>query len=143
MADAVFQELVRKNKLENQIVVDSAGTGSWHLGEPAHRGTLKILQEKNIPYDGRSRKISSSDFQTFDYILGMDHSNLSNMKQFMSSAKRKPAVNLFLQFAYDEGIVDVLEVPDPYYHDNFDYVYELVLVGCQALLSHIRAEHSI
>ena len=140
MADAIFRDLVRKNNLESQITVDSAGTGGWHVGETAHRGTLKILKQNNIPYNGRSRKLTQSDFEQFDYVLGMDRSNLNNMKPLMSSRKSGQEVNLFLQYAYDDGKVDVLEVPDPYYHNNFDYVYELVSAGCQALLDHILRE---
>ncbi len=140
MAEAVFQNLVNEAGLSDKILVDSAGTGGWHAGEPAHRGTLQVLKLHSIPYNGRARQFTGSDLEQFDYVLAMDTENLSHIQRF---AGKKAEVSLFLDYAGKAGIVDVSEVPDPYYDGRFEHVYELVTQGCKALLAHIRAEHGI
>lgn len=155
MAEAVFQDMVNKAGLSDQFSVDSAGTGGWHEGESAHRGTLEILKKNKIPYDGRARQIKPSDFNIFDYILVMDRENLSGVMRFMNQREaaskantfmrdtKKPEITLFLSYANRAGTVNEREVPDPYYDGNFTEVYDLVTRGCEALLAHIRATHRI
>jgi protein-tyrosine phosphatase len=140
MAEAVFQQLVNQAALSDKIAVDSAGTGGWHAGEPAHRGTLNVLKQNHIPYNGRARQFTKSDLDVFDYVLAMDNENLSHIQRY--SGKRA-AVRLFLTDAVQAGTVSLDEVPDPYYDGRFEYVYELVTKGCIALLAQIRVEHGI
>ena len=140
MADAVFQHMVNLAGLEDKIMVDSAGTGSWHVGESAHRGTQRILRKYNIPYQGRARQINRYDLNDFDYILTMDKSNMRNLMRIDADPKK---THMFLSFALDADMVDVEEVPDPYYNDRFDLVYDLVNKGCEALLDHIRKQHKL
>jgi protein-tyrosine phosphatase len=155
MAEAIFQDSVNKAGLSDQIKVDSAGTGAWHEGEPAHSGTLKILQREKITYNGRARQLMPADLSTFDYILAMDRENLTHIMRhanqisqaakagiFLRDAKR-PEIALFLSYANRAGTTTVQEVPDPYYNDKFDKVYDLVKIGSVALLKHIRAKHQV
>ena len=143
MADGVFQQMVKDAGLDSQIMVDSAGTSRYHIGDTAHRGTLKILKEHNIDYHGRARQLLADDLCLFDYVLAMDQSNLSNMQAMTVAEDETAVVSLFLQYAYDADMVNLLEVPDPYYNGRFDVVYDLVQKGSQALLTHIRAEHDL
>jgi protein-tyrosine phosphatase len=140
MAEAVFQHLVNEAGLSDKIQVDSAGTGGWHAGEPAHRGTLDVLKRNTIPYNGRARQFVGGDLDKFDYVLAMDGENLSHIQRFTS---KKAEVRLFLEYGVAAKAVNRDEVPDPYYDGRFDYVYELVTEGSKALLDHIRAEHGI
>lgn len=138
MAEAVFQKLVDEAGLSNQIQVDSSGTGDWHVGDKAHPGTRRILEQKGIAYNGRSRQITAQDMQdTKRYIIGMDDSNLSILRQRYG---QHPRVYRLLEFAKNGR---ELNVPDPYYTNNFDYVYELVEDGCQGLLATIRKNEGI
>lgn len=139
MAEAVFQHLVNEAGLSDQIKVDSAGTGSWHIGEPAHPGTRHILRQHGIDFNGVGRQIERDDFTRFDYILGMDDSNLANLRR-MLPAGSQAVLGRFLDFAPD---VPVREVPDPYHTGNFEEVYDLVRQGAEALLAHIRQEHGL
>lgn len=141
MAEAVFQHLVNQAGLSDQFIVDSAGTEDWHAGEPAHSGTLNVLRQHHIPYHGRSRQITPSDFSTFDYILAMDRSHLNYLQRRAGSTTAQ--ISLFLTPAYEAGLVSVQEVPDPYYNGHYSQTYELVSVGCAALLDYIRAEQGI
>lgn len=142
MADAVFQDMIKKASLSDKIEVDSAGTGSWHVGESAHRGTLVVLKRNGIPYQGRARQFIHADFDKFDYILTMDSANLADVQRLAQGTAAN--VTPFLSYANTAGtITNETDVPDPYYDQRFDYVYDLVVEGCTALLAHIRQQHHI
>lgn len=141
MAEAVFQNMVNQAGLGGQIIVDSAGTGPWHIGESAHRGTLGVLKKHAIPYKGRARQVSHTDFSAFDYILAMDRSNLADLRRYAKDSAAE--IRLFLSYAQASGSVVEDEVPDPYYDGSFDYVYDLVSKGSAALLLHIRQQNGL
>lgn len=136
MAEAVFQKMVDDAGLSDKIRVDSAGTGGWHVGEPAHNGTLNILRRQNIPYDGRARQLERRDLDDFDYVLAMDYENLRFIQRNSHGVRAEVAP--FLSYARAAGLVNTDEVPDPYYDNSFENVYRLVEVGSRALLDHIR-----
>ncbi len=139
MAEAVFQHMVDEAGLSDSITIDSAGTGSWHIGEQAHSGTRNILRQHGISYTGRARQITRGDFAQFDYILAMDGENLAALQRLMP-ADSPAVVRRFLDFAEGESARDV---PDPYYNNRFEEVYRLVKAGAEGLLKHIRAEHHL
>ncbi len=141
MIEAVFRDLVEKAGLADQFYIDSAGTGGWHVGEPAHLNTLAILRREGIPYDGRARQVTRQDLETFDYILAMDNENLNGLKRIAPSPM--PDILMFLADALFQGSVDEVEVPDPYYNGKYEIVYELAKVGSAALLQRIRSERRI
>ena len=141
MAEAVMRHLVEKAGLSDKISVDSAGVGRWHIGEPAHRGTLAILKQNSIAHAGRARQVAADDMATVDYILPVDRMTYDDLRVF--GAPKAGEVSLFLKWANASGLTEVDEVPDPYYDNTFDRSYHLVTRGCQALLDHIRAEHGI
>ncbi|MCB9456930.1 MAG: low molecular weight phosphotyrosine protein phosphatase [Anaerolineaceae bacterium] len=141
MAEAVFQNMVNEAGLSDKIFVDSAGTGGWHVGESAHRGTLGVLKRHAIPYNGRARQIALRDLSEFDYILAMDKSNLANLRHYADGSTAE--MRLFLSYAYADGSVAEDEVPDPYYDGRFDYVYDLVNKGSAALLQRIRQQNGL
>ena len=137
MAEAVFQRLVDEAGLRDKIVVDSAGTGSWHIGEKAHQGTRRILQEHGIDYRGRARQVTADDMHERNYVVAMDESNLRDLRRRYGEHAR---LYRLLDFARE---TEETEVPDPYYSGNFEYVYQLVVDGCQGLLQKIREEENI
>lgn len=137
MAEAVFAQKVREAGLEGRVEVDSAGTGNWHVGEPANPGTLRILRREGIPYSGRARLITPDDLDRFDYIITMDRQNLVNVRAVgMGRAKVVP----FMEYAPQTGPD---EVPDPYYDGRFEEVYALVNEAAGGLLEAIRREYSL
>lgn len=143
MAEGVFRDAVAQAGLADKISVDSAGTGHWHVGQHAHPGTLKVLEKHEIEYDRRARQFSRRDFQQFDYVLAMDHSNLADIQRMNSNGEDDTNITTFLHYANQAGTVHDTEVPDPYYNGSFDYVYELVSKGAAALLDHIRSQHDL
>lgn len=140
MADAVFQHMVDQAGLGEQIQVDSAGTGGWHVGERAHHGTLKVLREHDIPYNGRARQIITADLQHFDYILAMDTSHLRHLERM---GKSNAEIKLFMSYANAAQTSADTEVPDPYYDGRFNLVYDLVNKGSRALLDYIQHKHGL
>lgn len=135
MAEAVFQKLVDEAGLSDKILVDSSGTGDWHVGETAHVGTLGVLKKYGIPYNGRSRQIQQSDITDKNsYIVAMDQENINDLHRRFGS---HVTFYRLLDFA---SHTQERNVPDPYYTGNFEYVYELVTDGCQGLLATIRQQ---
>lgn len=138
MAEAVFQQLVDEAGLSEQFRIDSAGTGSWHVGEKAHPGTRRILSEHGIGYNGRSRQITAQDLANpRTYIITMDQSNSNDLRRTFG---QHPNQYRLLEFSSQKQETDV---PDPYYTNNFEYVYQLVKDGCEGLLSMIRQREKL
>src|SRR5699024_6474411 len=80
MAEALFRDLVNKEGLTEQIQVDSAGTGHWHIGEPTHQGTREILDNNKISYDGmKARQVKQGDWERFDHMFAMDDQNIKDL----------------------------------------------------------------
>jgi protein-tyrosine phosphatase len=140
MAEAVLRQLVEEAGLAQQIIVDSAGTGDWHIGQQPHKGTRQILDQHHISYAGmNARLITHDDFAAFQYIVCMDESNLSNVRKLLQKEDNVPPSQLFtfMELLPDRGVANV---PDPYFDGNFPYVYELVDAGCRVLLERIKTD---
>jgi low molecular weight protein-tyrosine phosphatase len=138
MAEAIFQKLVDDEGLSNLFTIDSAGTSSWHVGEPAHNGTRRVLTDHDINYSGRSRQLKRGDLSHGrSYIIAMDQNNIRDIKANFGDHQR---LHRLLDFAKQSEVKDV---PDPYYSGNFEYVYQLVMAGCEGLLAMIRDQEGI
>ena len=138
MAEALFNKMVNEAGLSDQISVDSAGTGSWHIGQPAHAGTRRVLQKHGISYRGSARQLEQADMTNdVDYIIGMD---ASNMKDIVRRYGEHPKLYRLLDFATNSHEKNV---PDPYYSGNFEQVYQLVEDGCRGLLDFVKKDAGI
>ena len=138
-AHGVFQSLVKQRDL--RVTVDSCGTGSWHVGHsPDERATAAAAERGYDLSPLRARQVCAGDFQRFDYILAMDHANLSELRG-MCPAGFTGHLGLFLPYA--DGFSEQ-EVPDPYYGgtDGFSHVLDLVEAASDGLLQEISREHS-
>ncbi|MGT2666990.1 low molecular weight protein-tyrosine-phosphatase [Streptococcus rifensis] len=114
-------EFVMKS-LTDQLEIESRATSGWEYGHPIHQGTQKIFKQYGIAFDSQksSTQISQADFEHFDLIIGMDASNVQNLKSLSSVSSHDKIV----QFAEES-------VPDPYYTGDFEDTYRRVLAGCQ------------
>ncbi|WP_010677804.1 low molecular weight protein-tyrosine-phosphatase [Bacillus timonensis] len=140
MAEAIFRDLVKKEGLADDIQVDSAGTGDWHIGHPPHKGTQTILTKYKVSFEGiQARKVLPEDLGQFDYIIAMDSDNLKNLQK-MTGNEKTGQIKRLLDFVDDSKVTDV---PDPYYTGNFDETYELVSNGCKCLLEVIKKENLV
>ncbi|MBU9714739.1 low molecular weight protein-tyrosine-phosphatase [Evansella tamaricis] len=136
MAEAIFRQKVNEAELGEDIVVDSAGTGNWHVGNRPHEGTIEILEKHSVSHAGMlARQVMPDDLQEYDYIIGMDASNVGNLHRLKGTDNKTGEIRRLLDFVPSNSVVDV---PDPYFTGNFKEVYTLVEEGCERLLAHIR-----
>ena len=138
-AEAVFTGVVKKHGKSNGFEIDSAGTSGWHAGEPADRRMQSHAVKRGYNLTSISRKFNPhSDFDYFDMIIGMDDSNVQNLKQMARSAadldKICKMTDFSREFNYDE-------VPDPYYggSDGFELVLDLLEDSCEGLLDKLES----
>ncbi|HEY2773343.1 MAG TPA: low molecular weight protein-tyrosine-phosphatase [Candidatus Binatia bacterium] len=138
-AEGVMRSFVRREGLESQIEVASAGTHAYHVGEGADSRTVRAARRRGYDLGAhRARKVTAGDLQSFDHVLAMDRDNLRQLDALEASTPRvRTSARLFL-----EGVprVKYLEVPDPYAlaDEGFEIVLDLVESGCEALLERIR-----
>ena len=136
-AHAVFEKKVDTKGLSRHIVVDSAGTGSWHIGSSPDKRTCHTAAKYGYVMDHlAARQVSVNDFDSFDYIFAMDKSNLSDL-QILCPDNYKGTLALFLPFC---GATLMEEVPDPYYggDDGFEHVLGLIAEASEGLLADVR-----
>jgi protein-tyrosine phosphatase len=141
-AHGVFQQLVENKKLQDQILVDSAGTSGWHIDcEPDARSCSVALDFGYDLSSLRSRKVSSEDFISFDYILAMDQSNLESLNAIRPS-EFGGELSLLMDFVDGHEFEDI---PDPYYGggDSFKNVVVMIEQACEQLLNHIVKVHHL
>ena len=86
-AEAIFQSLINDKGISNQFIVDSAGTGSWHVGKKADSRMRFAAKQRNINIMSNARQIREDDFLKFKYILVMDNSNFNNVVGFKNRVK--------------------------------------------------------
>lgn len=135
MAEAVMKKKIQDAGLEGELTAASAATSSWEAGKHPHRGTQRLLNQKNIPFNGiRSTKIQSDDFYNYDYIIGMDENNLKELRRL---APNDWQGELYLFMSVVKGH-EIEEVPDPYYTGDFQTTYEMVDKGTDAWLALIK-----
>ncbi len=135
-AEAVFRHLLARAETELEIEVDSAGIGSWHIGEPPDERAQAAARRRGVDMSGiRARQIAHEDFALFDLILAMDRQNLAELRR-RSPVQYRERVRLFLEFAPDLGADDV---PDPYYggEAGFEEVLDLTEQAARGLLGHL------
>ena len=138
MAEFVMKKLVSDANLQNEFIIDSAATSTEELGNGMHRGTFRMLQEKNIPYTNhRARQITLQDYSDYDYLVGMDEENLYYMqKKWHNDFENK--ISLLLSYANLNR-----DIADPWYTGNFYQTYDDILLGCTKLLEKIIKEKKL
>lgn len=140
MAEGVCRAEMGRRGFDD-IVIDSAGTSDWHIGDAPDARAIAAAKRRDIDIAGqRARQICDADFDEFDFVLAMDASNLAKLRR-AAGEHRQGKVRLFLDFARDLAI---REVGDPYYggDDGFDDTLDLVNIGVRALADHIERSRS-
>jgi protein-tyrosine phosphatase len=136
-AHGVFHKMIVQENLAAQIMVDSCGTGSFHVGEKPDPRTIRAAAQRDYDLSVlRARQFRPTDFERFDFILAMDRMNLGNLKA-MSPKDYRGYLGLFLEFGQQRTYT---QVPDPYYENEtgFDLVLDLVEDASRGLLQEIK-----
>ena len=126
-SEAIFQKLINDKGIGNKFVVDSAGTGSWHIGKKADSRMRFAAKQRNINIMSNARQIREDDFLKFKYILVMDNSNFNNVLDFKNRVKGSDFARI-LKIQDFSSIFAEKEVPDPYFGGDagFDYVLDIL-----------------
>jgi protein-tyrosine phosphatase len=141
-AEGVFRHKVNEAGLSDKIHIDSAGTHAYHIGNPPDPRSQQAALKRNIDLSGqRARKVSTDDFDEFDYVIAMDMSNMDDLQAICPSGL-EGKVQPFLKFA---ASTNVTEVPDPYYGggNGFEIVLDLIEEAADGLITHLQKHHSI
>ena len=139
-AEGIFQKLVDDAGLSNVIAVDSSGTSSWHVGSPPDNRSVAIAKLRGIDMSMlKSRQAVNDDFNQFDYVIAMDYSNHQKLLA-MCPPGNESRLRMCLSFAPSIGLS---EVPDPYYEDGFDTVFDMLEMAGKGLLAEIRDMHNL
>lgn len=135
MAEGLFRKVAETKGLK--VVVDSAGTSAWHVGEaPDERGQDTMRAHGIDISTQKARQVDEKDFNNFDLIVAMDQRNSDSLMR-LAGPERADKVKLFLEFAPELG---ESEVPDPYYggEDGFERVFTLLQQASEGLASHVQ-----
>jgi protein-tyrosine phosphatase len=130
LAEGILQSKLPKDL----FVVDSAGTGNWHIGHQPDPRSIAIANQKGLDISHlRGRQFSKQDFQDFDHIYAMDNQNYKDIIALASSEEEKTKVKLILNEIFPGENVDV---PDPYFglQDGFEKVYVMLDEVCEVIV---------
>ena len=135
-AEGVFLHLLEARGLSNQFLVDSAGTGGWHVGNPADRRMRAAAERRGIHLPSRARQIELADFSNFDRILTMDEDNLRAVRSLAGELGARSDLALVEPMTSHCRRFRDKEVPDPYYggEQGFEHVLDLLEDACSGLL---------
>ena len=126
-AEGIFNQKIKERDLENFFVVDSAGTGNWHVGNLPDQRMRSTALSRGIELNSRSRQIEENDLYEFDQILVMDKDNLNAVKSLIKDQKNpiNSKIKLILNYSKNSQLD---EVPDPYYggQNGFEKVIDLL-----------------
>lgn len=136
-AEAAIREAAQQAGLAGVVDVDSAGTGSWHLGKSPDKRMRRAARAAGLELDGAARVVDRSDFETFDLILAMDRANEADLGQLAPDAAGRAKVRRFRDF---EAGAEEPDVPDPYLVGNFAEVVDIARAGAAGVIAHVRQQ---
>ncbi|MDD5952184.1 MAG: low molecular weight phosphotyrosine protein phosphatase [Oscillospiraceae bacterium] len=129
MAECVFSHKLEQRGCSDQYTVASAATSREEIGNPIHPGTQNKLREMGVPIlPHRAVQMRKSDYERYDYLIGMDDWNLQNMRRIVGGDPEHKLYKL-LDFTPRGG-----DIADPWYTGNFDETYRDIDEGCDGLL---------
>ncbi|MBS7576199.1 MULTISPECIES: low molecular weight protein-tyrosine-phosphatase [unclassified Enterococcus] len=138
MAEFIFRDYVARHGAQDDFEIASAATSNWEHGNPVHSGTVKILKSLGLKTDNKtSRPVTRNDFYDYDWIIGMDLNNVTDLKQ-IAPCDATAKVASFLSVVPELANTGV---PDPYYSGNFKQTYELVQLGTVAWFEKLQPEN--
>ena len=137
MAEFVMKNMIEKEHLGNRFYVASAATSMEEIWNPVHRGTREKLREYGISTDGKyAVQLSRKDYDKYDYLIGMEQRNVSNMLRILGGDP-EGKVKRLLDYSSDSR-----DIADPWYTGDFDRTYDDVHEGCKALLTFILEQET-
>ncbi len=135
LAEGVFAHLARQADLD--VRVDSAGTGSWHVGERPDARALAVARAHGVELPGHARQVDAGDMRDFDHVIAMDGANLAHLAALRRSSGGSARLRLLREF--DPEARGDQDVPDPYYGNRrgFEECFQIVKRSCRGLLEEV------
>ena len=135
MAEFLLKDIVRKKGLEDEFFIASAATSTEEIGNGVHPGTRRKLAQFGIRTDGKyAVQLKASDYDKYDYFIGMDTWNIRNMKHIL---KGDPEGKVYKMLAF-AGIDR--DVADPWYTGDFEATYDDIMTGLTAFMKELGYE---
>ena len=143
LAEGIFKKKIKEAGLGELIVVDSAGTSSWHVDDPPDSRSVDIALRNGVRLDHSGRQISYKDLDQFDYIIAMDVDNYDDIMRLKDNYVNGKA-EIFLMRDYDDQRSGA-DIPDPYYGgpNGFQLVYDLLDESLSNFLEKIIDDHRL
>ena len=140
LAEGIFLSLAESRGLGDRFHVDSAGTGSWHTGEPPDTRSISVAAAHGVRLVGVARQVTRRDFDDFDVIVAMDRSNRRSLERLRGYGARAGKADVVMMRAYEPRARDP-DVPDPYYGGShgFERVFRILERSCEGLLDDLSA----
>ncbi|TDD78863.1 low molecular weight protein-tyrosine-phosphatase [Flavobacterium caseinilyticum] len=137
LAEGILASKLPKNK----FTVDSAGTGSWHIGHSPDDRSIAVAKKNKINISHqKGRQFSTADFDEYDYIYVMDNSNYDDVIELAENQEQKQKVQLILNELFPNEKVDV---PDPYFGlpNGFEIIYNMLNDVCEIIAKKLIEKH--
>ena len=137
MAHAIFEHQIKAAQLDDHFKAQSAGTAGFHIGSPPDPRTLSTLKSHGILFEHQAHQVNSSDIDTYDYLIAMDHQN------FVHLQKMNPVPSVLIKMRNFDPLDKNRDVPDPYYgqHDGFETVFEILNRSIETLILELKQKH--
>ena len=134
MAEFVMKDLVKKAGREKEFVIASAAVSREEIGNPVYPPAREELKRHGLTCEGkRAVQLKPSDYDDYDYLVGMDGRNLTNMRRMMGGDPEEK-ISLLMDYTSRPG-----DVADPWYSDRFDIAYRDIYEGCEGLMKVVLA----
>ena len=138
-AEGVLLHMAKSSKFPSDIHVESCGLGDWHQGNLPDERMRRAAEARGIVLCSRAQPFNPDFFETFDYILAVDHSVMYELHRWAKKPQHKAKIHLATDFSrtYKDQ-----EIPDPYYSDQggFDLVMDMIEDACEGLLEHLKKQ---
>jgi protein-tyrosine phosphatase len=137
LAEALLKNKVKQAELEASFFIDSCGTNGFHNGEAADARTRANAAEHHIVVDSISRQLTLGDIMDADYVITMAKEVQDHVLRFCRTDAQRQKVYPFRTF--DPGAKDA-DVPDPWYNNQFEDVFQIIDKNCDLWLDHLRKD---
>ena len=133
MAEFIFKDMIEKKGLSKEFIIKSAATSYEEIGNDIHYGAREKLFQKNITFTKRkATRITLDDYKKYDFIIGMEESNVRNIKKIVGNDIDNKIYKL-LDFAEKPR-----DIADPWYTGDFETTYNDIVEGCQGLIKYLE-----